>query len=231
MEKAIIFTKDTVMPQVERMLAAYPDLYVAETTEDSIEIDGNIIVHRTYNDYTIRNIYDLKVIIPLGSENLPYVIDSSKYINETYPHIYTNRMLCLETDIVIRIRFIEGFDLVAWMDEYVEPYFFSYEYYMEFGQFPFGERSHGALGLIESYKELLHASDLLQAKNLAEFMLHHNYRGHHDCPCGSGLRIRNCHGIYMLPFYKNNILMTQLAIDLYSLENELNEYKKRKNTD
>jgi hypothetical protein len=32
-----------------------------------------------------------------------------------------------------------------------------------------------------------------------------------------------------LPFYKNNNLMTQLAIDLNSLENELNEYKKRIN--
>ena len=36
--------------------------------------------------------------------------------------------------------------------------------------------------------------DPLAALAVICFLFEHGYRGHHDCPCGSGRKVRVCHG-------------------------------------
>ena len=55
--------------------------------------------------------------------NYPIIFDAGNAIDSNYSHQYKDGSLCLETDAAVRIRFIDGFDLVSWMQEFVEPYF------------------------------------------------------------------------------------------------------------
>ena len=115
------------------------------------------------------------------------------------------------------------FNLIEWMDEFVEPYFVSYEYYQLYGEFPNGERQHGIIGVIESYQDFFHAQDLTETYR---FMIHirdNAYRGHHLCPCGSTLHLRSCHGKWMLPFYTDERIKNIMLNDLQELERQLHE--------
>lgn len=73
-------------------------------------------------------------------------------------------------------------------------YFISQTYYEVNGVWPFGERSHGKLGVFEAYADLLGVA--LDAKIIADYLhllSRQMIKGHALCPCGSGRRLRQCH--------------------------------------
>lgn len=219
----MIFTVKTVTPQIAQLLHEYPDLAVVQSDSQLVRLHGHILVFRIYNDFTLRKTYTLDVIIPISSDELPFVIDTDRQIKRDYHHYYPNGKLCLATDSQIRIRFIDGFDLIAWMSEFVELYYFSYEYYERFGIFPFGERDHGSWGIIQTYQDFLIAKDEIETYKLMHFIKDQMYRGHHPCPCGSGKSLRNCHGQAMLRFYKDALIKKIMIDDLDDFDRELTE--------
>ena len=227
----MIFSFQLASEQAKKLLMKYPDLHISEMNRKQIQIKGSILVHRAVDDYTLRKRYEIEIIIPINSDRLPYVIDASKGIARTYRHINNSGILCLETDISILRRFTDGFDLILWMDEFVEPYYVTYEYYSEYGRFPYGERDHGSEGVLQSYQEIFETNNYIETFNLACYIRNHRYRGHHRCPCGSGKRIRDCHGTIMRVFYDQKILMKQMIMDMDKLETELRAYHARYNTE
>lgn len=73
-------------------------------------------------------------------------------------------------------------------------YFVSQTYFEFNGVWPFGERSHGMLGVLESYADLLGVGP--DAKIIADYLnllSRREIKGHAFCPCGSGKRLRQCH--------------------------------------
>ena len=40
------------------------------------------------------------------------------------------------------------------MENIVEPYYYSYEYFSRFGEFPYGDRGHDLVGVIETYQQI-----------------------------------------------------------------------------
>jgi hypothetical protein len=58
---------------------------------------------------------------------------------------------------------------------------------------PHGERSHGLRGLEEAYSEMLGMSDRAAIGRYLDCLSRKEIKGHLDCPCGSGKRLRNCH--------------------------------------
>lgn len=74
-------------------------------------------------------------------------------------------------------------------------YFVSQTYYEINSVWPFGERSHGRLGVLEAYADLL-GSAPDDAKIIADYLQllsRQTIKGHALCPCGSGRRLRQCH--------------------------------------
>lgn len=197
----MIFTIDTLASQLSDLLKYYPELKVVSQEDDEVIVSGNIDVFIKHPTYSLHKTYGVDIVIPLNSEELPYVIDKDNYISKSYHHYYNTGKLCLETDSAIRLRFVDGFDLVAWMTEYVEIYFFSYEYYMRYGCFPFGERLHGLDGVLQTYLDLFKTKDTYETLRIMSYVSLKPYRGHVDCPCGSNLKLRNCHGKTILPFF------------------------------
>lgn len=223
----MIFTKNSLDIEIKKLMVSYPDLVIQSSSPQMVVLHGPIKIHRCIDNFTLHNTYTLNICIPIESDELPYIIDINHVIEPNYEHYYNSGKLCLETDTAIRLRFIDGFNLVEWMDEFVETYFLSYEYYKLYGEYPFGERQHGILGVIETYQELLHSSTPHETIVFMKYILSTRYRGHDNCPCNSGFRLRNCHGIYFSPFYSNDIKYNILENDFKNLKEELNEFYRK----
>lgn len=202
----MIFDKETGMQQVEELLRLYTGLQLKSENTDQIVISGNILVNRTSKGYTLYKLYPIEIIVPMLSLELPYIIDSGHSIDESYPHRYTDGRLCLETDTSVRIRFVEGFSLSTWVSEYVEIYFFSYEYFQRYGVYPFGERGHDIEGILQTYEEQFTEPDRIKTLKLMRAIVTIPYRGHMLCPCGSEKKFRNCHGLAVMKYFTDNRL-------------------------
>ena len=186
----MIFSKESALQQVKSLLQIYDKLHIEKESNQEIILTGEILVNRTASSYTLYKTYHIEVHIPFESDKLPYVFDIGNAIDSNYNHQYKDGPLCLETDFAIRIRFVDGLNLVSWMQEFVEPYFFSYEYYQRFGCFPFGERSHGIEGILQPFGDVFQETDNIKVCKILMFIYSDRYRGHLPCPCGSGKNIR-----------------------------------------
>ena len=186
--------------QVEQLKDKYPRLKIVEADLTKICLQGSIEIYRSARGFILQREYAVKIIITLDGHTLPKVVDCENAIDSGYPHRYKDGSLCLETDTVIRMRFTDGFDLIAWMDEFVEPYYFSYEFYSRFGVFPFGERPHGIEGMLHAYCEMFCEEDVNKVIRLLIYVAEQKYRGHQLCPCQSGRKVRDCHGSIIFPY-------------------------------
>lgn len=223
----MIFALETARPQITQLLQEYPDLTVVHSDSQMVRIHGHILVFRIYNNFTLRKTFILDIIIPIGSDELPFIIDTDRQIKQDYHHYYPDGRLCLATDSQISIRFINGFDLIAWMSEFVEVYYFSYEYYERFGIFPLGERAHGSRGIIQTYQDFLMGKDVGETYKLMHFIKDQAYRGHHPCPCESGKLLRKCHGQAMLRFYNDARIKKIMTDDLDAFDKAVVEEDER----
>lgn len=224
----MIFDKESGMQQVKELLHLYTGLRLRAEDSDKFILSGYIDVNRTSKGYTLCKKYQIEIIVPLFSEKLPYVVDIGENIDKNYPHRYMDGRLCLETDTCIRIRFIDGFSLPLWISEYVEPYYFSYEYYNRYGEFPFGERGHGLEGILQTYEDLFEESDVHKIFILMESIVHQQYRGHMLCPCGSGKKLRVCHGKTVMKYYTDERLKKIVCNDYQMIRKVLEEYDEQR---
>lgn len=222
----MILSEKEAIKQVNQLLESYPDLTIFESNEKIIRLKGSILVHRIINEFVLYKTYLVEICIPINSNELPYIVDIGNEINANYPHIYKDKSLCLETDSRLKIRFIDGFNLLEWMEEFVDPYFVSYEYFQLYGEFPLGERSHGTLGIIETYQDLFHTCSINETLNIMFHIRNFPYRGHHQCPCGSTLRFRSCHGKWAFSFYVNKQKNKIILDDLKTIERSINAARK-----
>lgn len=182
--------------QVREILKRFPEFKLIRIV-DNILISGVININCCYLDEHIIDEYEIEIIIkPDFPDSLPIVREVKKRIPLSYGHIYRDGELCLAPDEEVRLKLGNKFTLNEWLDKYVIPYFFGFSYYEKYNVMPFGERSHGNLGIKEFYKEFF---DLTSVEQVMDFInaigstKGYMYRGHIECPCGSGKKARNCH--------------------------------------
>jgi hypothetical protein len=89
---------------------------------------------------------------------------------------------------------LEQPSLIGFVNRLVIPYLYGYCYWKQHGRHPFDEQQHGHEGIVQHYMDTLHLADELAALAVVCFLFEYGYRGHHLCPCGSVLKVRNCHG-------------------------------------
>ena len=116
----------------------------------------------------------------------------------------------------------ESFSLTKLVRDYVEPYYFSYAFYKRYGEFPFGDRRHFVGGIIDTYGELFKEDDeatiLKLLSGIARFA---DYKGHHMCFCGSGKRLRDCHGKRLREIMNTPVLRQQAVTDYKRIQEEI----------
>ena len=225
--ESVIINFANACVQIKELCQKYPDLVIVTCQSDRIVLEGAITVNHRIDSYTLCKTYKVRIIIFPDSDMLPEIYETDGVI-KNYQHQYTNGKLCLETDTYIKWYFREEFKLTVWMEKFVIPYFISYEFYVKYDEFPFGDRLHGYLGILQSYQDIFQVKDVVVAWLIIKHIANNRYRGNGLCPCQSGKKLRVCHGRYLLPFYKNRLLYKMLCEDFDCINVMLKEMSKGK---
>jgi len=214
--ESVILNKDQIQKQISDLRISYQGLGSPECSSNGVVIEGPFYFSASYRNMAdVEACFDIALLIPNNyPRKLPVVSETSNYLSKDYQHVNGNGTLCLASPIEMRKIFGNQPTLLGFADNLIVPYFYSYCYWKQHGQMPFGELPHSGEGVLEFYKKLFSTNDeLALIKGL--FTLHKNgYRGHNPCLCGSGIPIRKCH--------KNEVWeLSQLAADNDDLIEEL----------
>lgn len=223
MERNVILDSSSAAIQVAALLAHYPGLQ-QEILEKEIRLRGEILVSRVYDGFPILKTAGVMITVYIDSDKYPKIKDINNSISQDYPHRYPSGELCLATEFDLHIHFADGFDMLVWMKDFVEPYYYSYEYYQRFGCFPFGERAHGSFGKLQSYMDYFQTEDQLSTLRILKGIADNEYyHGSMPCFCGSLKRGKRCHK-KILDFYNRPILRRQAVLDFNDIMTEVRKY-------
>lgn len=219
---------------LDKLLNKYPLLRCRSSPDGRYNIvEGEFLVNAKSSDECFELNYSICANIYSDGINTPLIKETSGKMDAKYPHINYDGTLCLAVNTEILDECVSelGFDCEKWFDNFVIPYFFSYEYFKSHGTCPFGEREHGANGILEYYQQKFCVDTLQKAFGLLAYSATHRYRGHLACPCKSGKRIRNCHRseLWKAQFPHNKM---RICIDYETIQKEKryinNEYIRQK---
>lgn len=209
--------------EIQEVLDFYPELHY---NENEHLLKGNLNINHTYKDEHIIADYYVEISISHDYPLTPPTVKSNnKYIFKQYGHMFSDTSLCLGA-ITEQILFLNsGNRLIQWIEEFVSPYFFALEYFKKYKKYIFGERSHGAKGILEFYSEIFNTTSIEATYNILQYIVLNNYRGHILCPCGSGEKLRTCHG-EIIKRWKHSDTLELLKSDLtlINLERKVTKY-------
>jgi len=174
----------------ELLVGRYPEL-IAISEGDIVVIRGSFpIVHE--NEVLDR--FSIELRIPKDfPDSIPTLRETGGRIPRTPDHhINANGESCplVPEEWLLLPR--EERTIASFLDGPVRN-FFLFQALKERGEsWPWDERPHGRAGLLQSYAEMLGvAKDLVPAYLYC--LSRKELKGHLDCPCGSGKRLRSCH--------------------------------------
>lgn len=199
----------TIENQFEELRSIYQYLQLIREEENTY-IVGQLRFSASYlGSSPIYDQYDIKIFIPEDFPNEPpRTFECSGKIPSNF-HTNPDGTLCLGSPLEVRMKFKNN--LLIYVQDLVVPFLYSYSHYQKYGKLPYGELSHGALGILESYKEMLRVTNNNVVLKFLYILATGKYRGHHVCPCGSAMKIRKCHGpqILTLMKYQDTVEFTQ----------------------
>lgn len=170
---------------IEKVLKQYPSLNIKEGV-----LFGYLKVDED-DEYEIEiKIGDFPRRFPIVKEiegRIPRNVDRHKYSND---------VCCLTTDayelLLLRKHIVSN--LAEFINKVVVPFFQNNSYFEINGEYKEGEYTHGTLGNIESY------SDILKIRNpeividsLIKRLKNVRIGVNSTCICGSGKKFKNCH--------------------------------------
>ena len=102
-------------------------------------------------------------------------------------------------------------------------FFVAQSIYERTSTWPFGERSHGAKGIFEAYREMVGAARTNAVlMDFIKMLGKRPIKGHWSCPCGSGSPLRSCHHDQVLSLSEQiDVSEARLALKQLRLDEEL----------
>jgi len=157
-------------------------------------ISGTLRFSASYNNTRIEDAFNVEVTLPKDYPDSP---PSSRELGGRIPkdyHQYIGGAMCLGAPLDVSMKFAKTPTLVGFVESLLIPYLFSFVQWESRGIMPYGELSHGGLGLYEYYQNLFESSSPIAVLGLLKVLADGDYRGHLPCPCDSKNRLRSCHG-------------------------------------
>lgn len=181
----------TFLNDVPAALAQFPKLHVEERDGISIllgEID--LIQGECLEDSYLIEVHQTDKY----PARFPKVFEVGGRIpNNVDWHVMTDGSLCIAAPPDEILACAGGITLYKYLKLWVIPYLYNQTFRKRNGYF-YKERSHGDLGIIESYQEIL------GIRSIGKIIEALNYVGSHKepdrtslCFCGSGKKFRKCH--------------------------------------
>lgn len=169
-----------------------PELAIT-TWKDCVFLKGNLVVSGPNGPF---DAYQIQVAIPSGFPwQEPVVLETGGRIPKIADrHVFEDNENCCLGVWEEWLFKSQDRSASSFLTGPLHDYFLSQSWYEATNEWPFGDRSHGSLGVLEGFCELLGiAVDRQQAVSYLKLLARENTKGHATCPCGSGKRLRNCH--------------------------------------
>ena len=203
-----------LLAEVERYLAVDQPELNATLRGETVTVTGTYCVHPHQDDNLVHGCldkFDIEVVLRAGfPEAEPVVRETGDKIpkSDEY-HINGDGSCCLEiweTWLIDNPKAtVEDF-----FDIPLRNFFLGQIQKAASGSFPHGEHDHGEAGLLIAYAEKLQCDpDKEVVVRMLRALKHSPPRGHWDCPCGSGNKVRNCCKERLILL--SNQISTQLA--------------------
>ena len=187
--------RNMVHDEVEILLEQHPLLATYES-DGGLKVSGKYKICIQLAEEVFEDHFSLEIFVPADfPKDIPTIksTDGKIRTNNYKGHVYKNGQFCLEIDTAIVAFLHDNPSLLSFLMKYLDPFLVGFLYYQKHKLLPFGERKHGAIGLLEYYCELFDTADIEAAFSMLNFLLKDNLKGHIQCPCQSGKRYRNCH--------------------------------------
>lgn len=190
-----------IIDQFDELRSSYPELSLQN--EDGVwSVQGLLVFSAEYTGQRIDDEYSVRILLPSDyPDRVPKAFETAGRIPKDF-HKFQDGSLCLGEPPAVKRTFLIEPSLLGYVKNCLLPHLYSYSYKCKYGGLPFGELPHDPVGLIEHYLELFHLENERSLIGLIAILAHENYRGHVLCPCGSGKRLRSCHGGQLLEILK-----------------------------
>lgn len=166
-----------------------PELTIYPQSDGSIDIVGNFIL---YSEGAPYDSYKVKISVP---SSFPAKAPKVREVGERIPripdrHINPDGTACLYVPDEEYKFLTSKTELTEFLDNTIRCFFYSQTHFEKGGNWPFGERSHGILGIFEYYKELTDIDTFQDLKTLLRLSLKKKLRPWYICFCGK--KITQC---------------------------------------
>lgn len=175
----------------EELTAEYPDL-VVEARGRAVRVKG---VLRLVEGQREIDRYQIEVVVSYHYPyNMPDVYETAGRIPRNADHhMYSDGRACLFALGEQWRHWPRGSNFRDFLNGPVRSFFIGQALFERTGEWPFGQRSHGALGIMEAYQELIGSRDIPTTLRYLEVLARPKLRPHSPCPCGNGKAINACH--------------------------------------
>ena len=178
--------------QLAALRVRYPGLHI-EQCRPGLSVRGKISFSMEHKTHTVEDTFDLELRIPSDYPKKPPSAYETKGRLNGYDHLFPDGRLCLGAPVDVCMRFAKQPTLLSFVEELVVPFLFAFSYKNQYGEMPFGELTHGVEGLLDYYADFFGTPKEVTVYLL--MCLAGGYRQPHSlCPCGSGRKLRKCHG-------------------------------------
>lgn len=142
--------------------------------------------------------YRISILHPPDYPKTPPIMfgnDPKLPMDDLDRHMIRGGQACLAVRSDVITRWVKAPRIVSFLDGLVAPFLVWQVHFDAFGRPPpWGERSHGAKGILEFYAEALVLPVDESTLGFIRLVARKNEpQGHEECPCGSGKRLRHCH--------------------------------------
>lgn len=189
---------EVIKSQFKDLVLKYTELQLSLDPSSLYIIQGPLYFSAIYNEVAIEGNFLIKIILPNDYPRTPPVAQETEGRTNNFHTNPADSTLCLGSSLEVKKRFAEEPSLISFVENLLIPHLYSFSYKEKYGQLPYGELSHGGTGILEYYMEFFRVSNELCILGLLKILADDNYRGHRDCPCESGKRLRQCHGTQLM---------------------------------
>jgi hypothetical protein len=182
-----------VADQMGEVQTEHPDLELVLSYSGEIIVQGAVRFSINLKGNTVKDEYHIEMVIPTDyPDSPPTARETGNAIPDNFHKFIKSGNLCLGAPIEVRRAFAQHKTLLGFINLQVIPFLFSYSYFRDYGELPYGELAHGTPGLLDYYSTFF-SVDFIKTMKLLKLLADDFAPPLMKCPCDSGKSLQDCH--------------------------------------